>query len=753
MSDSENNKPETTSTSPSPEKVVAPTDPAQLLAAVRNQVEYYFSKENLKNDSFLISKMDAQNSVAISTILTFAKLKALTEDESVVLEALKGSTIVSILDGRLKSTVKQGRNTIILREIPADTTEEAIREIFNYPGCKPITSIKSDIEDTWFVVMENEADAKDVVLDLKLKKRMFGGSPVKARLKSEAVVNRSYYPTNPPIASSIYPVMYPYGGAGGPLDMQQQFGAGFNGNQVTTGNGAEGGNAGSPRSEDGAGGSQTKSYARSDRGNGDNSRGDRRTTGGKVNNRDTNNSRGNGETNNRKGGNSNNNSNSASGNNSNNRSGNSEKGKSSRDAPAIDINSMNFPPLREDMAGSPTATLPATNSTTPVTTAASIVAAANSNTAAASTATNTAATSSSVINANTASFIPAAPTQTLVAAENSSEDYSMIGYGDKPFVKYQIDDIINIVKNIKEAVLPDTIHTNAHPLAMETSPNVDLLLRQRTFSIDETREQMQQGRPVQRDAVISGEVDYNSVMYGDEQSTGAPTGATTTATTKSQQPQKKKSGGSWAGVLKSSAATSPPPATASAGASKPPAARPAAPNTTAPPAKSAGKSGDSNNNSGSANKKGEAGKRGGSSGAGGARGGNGKGDGKKDGRNGNNRDQRGGNGRRNEQKGDKDSSSAPPAPSGPPLKWGDKPSFANVLKSKDEAKATPAPTSTSGAATSGKTQTQTRGQRSRSGSESSNGGKNHGATSQQVVTGEDGTWSKQKLPPLKKNDP
>lgn len=49
------------------------SDPVQLAAAVRNQVEYYFSKENLKNDSFLISKMDAQNSVAISTILTVSK--------------------------------------------------------------------------------------------------------------------------------------------------------------------------------------------------------------------------------------------------------------------------------------------------------------------------------------------------------------------------------------------------------------------------------------------------------------------------------------------------------------------------------------------------------------------------------------------------------------------------------------------------------------------------------------------------------
>lgn len=47
---------------------------------------------------------------------------------------------------------------------------------------------------------------------------------------------------------------------------------------------------------------------------------------------------------------------------------------------------------------------------------------------------------------------------------------------------------------------------------MDPTPNLDLLHRQRTFSIDETREQLQQGRPVQREAVLSGSVD-STVSY------------------------------------------------------------------------------------------------------------------------------------------------------------------------------------------------------------------------------------------------
>mmetsp|Transcript_8713 Transcript_8713/g.14791 ORF Transcript_8713/g.14791 Transcript_8713/m.14791 type:complete len:658 (-) Transcript_8713:2439-4412(-) len=657
MSDSENNK-AVTSPPPSPERVV-PTDPVQLAAAVKTQVEYYFSKDNLKNDTFLMSKMDAQGTVAVSTILGFAKLKALTQDESVVLAALEGSAVVSVVDGRLKSAVKLGRNTIILREIPADTAEDDIREIFNYPGCKPISSIKSDIGDTWFVVMENEADAKDTVLDLKMKKRMFNGSSVKARLKSEAVVNRSHYPNNPPISNSVYPVMYPYGAGGGAghVDVQQAQQFGYGGNQGSAENSPQ------ARSDEGHNTGHGKSMRndRDKRANGNNNKAGGREGGGSSN------SRSNNDAGNRKG---NNNSN------SNNRNSRDGQKPSPRDTPVIEINSLNFPPLPpqgpggEDGTPSHTPTSMHTNAIPYAT-----ISAGGSSSPSASTVT---------------------PTSPVVSAP--SEDYSTIGYGDKPFMKYQIDDIINIVKNIKEAVLPDTIRTAEHPLAMEVGPNVDLLLRQRTFSIDETREQMQQGRPVQRDAVISGEVDYNSVMYGEDSSEGQGQGKDQAT----DQSPKKKTGGSWAGVLKSAASSSPEPV------------KTTPPRSTGPPAKTD-----------TAKAKPEAGKKDGKKGAaGGRKDDKGKTGDKKDGRGGNN--QRGsGGGRRNDQK-EKE-------PAGPPLRWGDKPSFANVLKAKEEAPA--------------QTQTVPRKQRSRSGSESSSGGKN------QHPSAEDGTWSKQKLPPLKKNDP
>ena len=42
----------------------------ELLVAIRKQVEYYFSKENLQQDAYLTSQMDANMSVPLNIVLT-----------------------------------------------------------------------------------------------------------------------------------------------------------------------------------------------------------------------------------------------------------------------------------------------------------------------------------------------------------------------------------------------------------------------------------------------------------------------------------------------------------------------------------------------------------------------------------------------------------------------------------------------------------------------------------------------------------
>jgi hypothetical protein len=41
----------------------------QLIEAVKKQVEYYFSKENLQSDPYLTSQMDAQMQVPIAVVM------------------------------------------------------------------------------------------------------------------------------------------------------------------------------------------------------------------------------------------------------------------------------------------------------------------------------------------------------------------------------------------------------------------------------------------------------------------------------------------------------------------------------------------------------------------------------------------------------------------------------------------------------------------------------------------------------------
>jgi hypothetical protein len=177
-------------------------------------------------------------------------LKALTHDESVVAKALEASSVVAVADGKIRSSnIKAtGRSTIILREIPSDTPEEEVREIFNFENCKPIREMRSDIGDTWysssyaciyyayivsflshityyfrFVILESEEDAKDLALDLQMKKRTFRGKAVKARVKSENLL-KSYYTVSPvPIFPNAQMPFPPYMNQGIP-PMPMNFG-------------------------------------------------------------------------------------------------------------------------------------------------------------------------------------------------------------------------------------------------------------------------------------------------------------------------------------------------------------------------------------------------------------------------------------------------------------------------------------------------------------------------------------------------
>ncbi|KZC14352.1 La-related protein 1 [Dufourea novaeangliae] len=74
-------------------------DTTTLKEYIRNQIEYYFSEENLLRDFFLRRKMDAQGFLPITLIASFHRVQTLTTDVALVIEAIMESDKLELVDG------------------------------------------------------------------------------------------------------------------------------------------------------------------------------------------------------------------------------------------------------------------------------------------------------------------------------------------------------------------------------------------------------------------------------------------------------------------------------------------------------------------------------------------------------------------------------------------------------------------------------------------------------------------------------
>ena len=83
-------------------------------------------------------------------IMQLPKIKELTEDVNTVIDSIKDSKLCAINEDNtaIKPIIKTQRNTIILRDIPSETTEDLVKAIFqDCPGT--IANVRSDVGDTW----------------------------------------------------------------------------------------------------------------------------------------------------------------------------------------------------------------------------------------------------------------------------------------------------------------------------------------------------------------------------------------------------------------------------------------------------------------------------------------------------------------------------------------------------------------------------------------------------------------------------
>ena len=159
-----------------------------LKQAIKLQIEYYLSRENLARDTFLLNQMNAQAYAPIELIAGFSKMKSFTTDRSVIMEAIalssklevdESGSLVRPTDYEMPELKK--KTTIILREVAEDVPEEQVRELFDEATFGPIAKITRDVGGFWFIEMENEV-ASDL-LD-KIREKQINGEYVKARLKT-----------------------------------------------------------------------------------------------------------------------------------------------------------------------------------------------------------------------------------------------------------------------------------------------------------------------------------------------------------------------------------------------------------------------------------------------------------------------------------------------------------------------------------------------------------------------------------------
>ncbi|CAF0816391.1 unnamed protein product, partial [Didymodactylos carnosus] len=165
----------------------------QIRQPLRQQLEYYFSRENMANDYYLQSQMDPVDKyVPISTIANFKLIKKLTTDTQLVTDILKELPSVEVDADEQKVRPARKRCIIILREIPVDVNDPAVRllievsELFNNERCpaKCIDCERVGETDCWYVTFASEDDAQHAFVYLTRENVSIRGQKVLARMKA-----------------------------------------------------------------------------------------------------------------------------------------------------------------------------------------------------------------------------------------------------------------------------------------------------------------------------------------------------------------------------------------------------------------------------------------------------------------------------------------------------------------------------------------------------------------------------------------
>ncbi|RDD38304.1 La-related protein [Trichoplax sp. H2] len=163
--------------------------------SLKNELEYYFSRENVASDAYLLSQMDSDQYVPIKTIATFNTIKQLTSDIDLITEILKDCSTVQLDEDGEKVRPVTNRCTIILREIDRRTPTEDIMNLFSDTCPKPI-SCEFAHNNSWYVSFDNDEKAQEAFNYIREVVKEFQGKPIMARIKAKPIQKRDFGPKN-----------------------------------------------------------------------------------------------------------------------------------------------------------------------------------------------------------------------------------------------------------------------------------------------------------------------------------------------------------------------------------------------------------------------------------------------------------------------------------------------------------------------------------------------------------------------------
>ncbi|KAL6119729.1 larp4 [Pungitius sinensis] len=155
-----------------------------LRECLKKELEFYFSRENLSKDLYLMSQMDSDQFVPIWTIASMEGVKVLTADMDLILDVLRSSPMVQVDEKGEKVRPNHKRCIIILREVPETTPVEEVESLFKNDNCPKVISVEFAHNNNWYITFQSDTDAQQAYKYLREEVKTFQGKPIMARIKA-----------------------------------------------------------------------------------------------------------------------------------------------------------------------------------------------------------------------------------------------------------------------------------------------------------------------------------------------------------------------------------------------------------------------------------------------------------------------------------------------------------------------------------------------------------------------------------------